>query len=593
MVSLGLDNSKFNSGLKDSEKKTSAFGKSINKVGGMIAGAFATSKVFAFFKTSFKLYGIQADAEAKLRAQIEANGKASAETLDDYKRFASGLQGITTVGDETTLKLLQIAESMGVSTQKSKEAATGAIGLSKAFGISLETALRGVVLAQNGQYEMLQRYIPTLRTANTDTERAAALQKAMADGMKIAMAEVETGVGKVQQLSNAWGDFQESVGGAIAESGFFTGLLKEMTNRVQKLTMSSADLKIEKAFQDIDIEGKNAEDRIKAINSWLEAEKRTRDELIKKNPYNVKFGDYQDSLKVTAALEKELERVRADQQKEKNEADKEEIRNIATISEEIKNLTALQQTSTGSRLIEINNEIQALNKEIETLKSLKYEAGEVKPIQLSAEIKPLEAPQIKLPKGKEYKLPTKITTAGTIAESEGFAATQEYLRQQLLETQNQINATAATTQAYGSILGSVGQIASVMGNDTAATFANVASQVISSVAQMLPALFGQSIAGATAAGAAVPFPGNLVAIASGIAGVVSAFSGIGGGHASAGGGTVTTIDTRRATSPAMNMNTQGRQVSSAQQKIQVEVVGKIDNKTIALANKQGTKDLRR
>ena len=39
-VSLGLDNSKFKGGLKQSEKETKSFGKSISKIGGMIAGAF-------------------------------------------------------------------------------------------------------------------------------------------------------------------------------------------------------------------------------------------------------------------------------------------------------------------------------------------------------------------------------------------------------------------------------------------------------------------------------------------------------------------------------------------------------------------------
>jgi len=161
----------------------------------------------------------------------------------------------------------------------------------------------------------------------------------------------------------------------------------------------------------------------------------------------------------------------------------------------------------------------------------------------------------------------------------------------LLGTQQQVLMTQNAMSAYGSVMGSVGQIATAMGDSTIATFANVASQVLSSVAQMIPALFSQSVGSAVASGAALPFPANLAAIASGVAGVVSAFSGIGGGSASS-GGSVTSINTRQFGGPDTN-NTSRRTANTQAQNINVEVTGTIKGKDIALANNQGQKQLKR
>lgn len=274
-----------------------------------------------------------------------------------------------------------------------------------------------------------------------------------------------------------------------------------------------------------------------------------------------------------------------------------EVRNKKNITAEIK---ALQQTSalyTGEDLIFTNQRIAALTNELNALKKLGLEIDKnatktgisgkqttlgSKAVDQSVKLPPLELPAIISPEG----------TVGESAQlnalliSDRVAADQEIVRNQLMQTQNAMN-------AYGSVMGSVGQIASAMGDSTIATFANVASQVISSVAQMMPALFSQSIGGAVAAGSSLPFPANLAAIAAGVAGVVSAFSGIGGGSASTGGGATTSIDTRGIQSPSTNNSNSGRIANAQSQNINVEVTGTIKGKDIALANNQGQKQLAR
>ena len=652
-VVLGLDNSKFKSGLKDSEKRTKSFGKTIGKIGGLIAGAFAVGKIVSFFKTSFKLYGIQEKAEQTLRAQIEANGKAAESTLDEYKKFASGLQNITTVGDETTLGLLQVAESMGATTDESKAAAKGAIGLSKAFGISLETAMRGVILANEGQFEMLQRYIPKLRTANTDVEKAAILQKAMADGMKIATAEASTSIGKIEQLSNTWGDLQESIGKAIAESNGFKDLLQGMTVVLNNVGKTAGNITFDSLSKGIALEVAKGGDELKLLQlaaqntskelkkleeegvpmvfgipvSFDQARKQRKaiqkerdilflankrigeietqnetSELVKRFDINNKSIDELKKLQQSFSSFTFGERKRqADlllpliesQLNARLDADGKEIRSIKVIAEELKNLKIDQQDATGSRLININQEIAALNNEITTLKKLGLEIDKnATKSGISGKITGLDSKAVSQGVGlPSLEIPATISAEGTVGASEQLesllisdkvAADQEEVRNQLLMTQNSMS-------AYGSVMGSVGQIASVMGESTIATFANVASQVISSVASMIPVLFGQSIAGTVANGALAPWFIAPAVIAAGIAGVVSAFAGIGGGSASSGGGaSVTSIDTRQFQTPTLN--NASRNIATTQpQPIELEGEFVLKATDMALLVKKGNK----
>ena len=210
---LGLDDKQFQKGLDKSKASANKFSSQIKKLGATIAGAFAVKKVFDFAKKSVEAAGIQEQAEAKLKAAIAANGKAVDETFKSHVAFAAQLQKVTTVGDETTIQLIQMAEAM--QSDAPQQAAQGAIALSKAYGMNLQAALKGVARAQEGDYQMLQRYIPALQTASTEAEKHAIFQKALADGFEIAKAEAQTGTGAIKQMHNALGDVMERIGNAL------------------------------------------------------------------------------------------------------------------------------------------------------------------------------------------------------------------------------------------------------------------------------------------------------------------------------------------------------------------------------------------
>jgi len=160
----------------------------------------------------------QEKADTRLAQALKNVNEYSEENFRLFKQQASAIQNITIVGDEQSEMLQTLALNMGINTKRLDEATRGAIGLSSAFssaGLSQETAMKGVALAYQGNFEQLQRYIPALRTTKDVTEKMAILQKAMADGFKMATEEAKSGAGQMQQFSNLVGDFKEEIGDLI------------------------------------------------------------------------------------------------------------------------------------------------------------------------------------------------------------------------------------------------------------------------------------------------------------------------------------------------------------------------------------------
>jgi len=89
---------------------------------------------------------------------------------------------------------------IGVTKDKLEEATKGAIGLSKAYEFDLQTAMKLVGMGLEGEYAMLSRNNVALRTAATESEKAAVFQKMLADGFEFAETKSKGFGGQLAQL---------------------------------------------------------------------------------------------------------------------------------------------------------------------------------------------------------------------------------------------------------------------------------------------------------------------------------------------------------------------------------------------------------
>lgn len=215
---IKADTSSIDKSTKQTETRIGKLGKALVAAFTGAAVVAGIRKLVSFLGEASEAAAVQESAVARLNAALEATGQAGGGAINELQDFASELQQITVVGDETTLSLLQTAINMGLTTDEAKTATQQAVALSRAYGIDLNTALIGVANTLQGQTSTLTRYIPSLKTATDETERLAILNEEAARALEVARKEVDTAAGSQQQLANAIGDTRELIGNYVNES---------------------------------------------------------------------------------------------------------------------------------------------------------------------------------------------------------------------------------------------------------------------------------------------------------------------------------------------------------------------------------------
>lgn len=204
--------------------------------GNLITGAF--NKVTAAAGQLFDLFitdGISAASEAeenfnKLAVALGNAGNFSEKAFQGLKDFASGLQNTTKFSDDAIISAASLLESLTrLDAEGLKGATTAAANLSAALGIDLETAVRAVGKAANGETGQLQKMGIEIRKGANDTEtfaNALAVLNSRFGGT--AAAQLNTFAGATARLQNIFNDLQEAVGGVITQNPVFVAVINSL-----------------------------------------------------------------------------------------------------------------------------------------------------------------------------------------------------------------------------------------------------------------------------------------------------------------------------------------------------------------------------
>lgn len=239
-VEIGANLSELQAGMK---RMTSLVKTSMSRVALSIKGSFATigRRIGSIFSgmikwakrltlafmalaavvgyKSIKAWQKQEDAERAVAAALRATGQEVDNNLVKLKEQAAAMQKVTRIGDETSLALAAVAIGYGVNADKADDAVKAALGLATKLGKDLNPQmLQYVVLAQQGEFTMLQRYIPALRKTEDAAEKFAIIQKFVAEGYQQAIELGDTQAGKLAKLRNAYGDVLEQIGRILTTS---------------------------------------------------------------------------------------------------------------------------------------------------------------------------------------------------------------------------------------------------------------------------------------------------------------------------------------------------------------------------------------
>lgn len=236
-----------NKSLKSVEKATLSVSRSVNGIGativkvnqavqlfgGIIRGV--SSAVGSFIDAAAR----QEDAVNNLNAALATSGEFSEGASQELQDFASALQQVTRFGDEAILEQLSLAKSFGATNEQAKQVTQASIELAAATGKSLTEANRQVAKTLGGFAGELGEVNPAIKALTSEQLRAGEAARVLLEQFGgTAQAQLNTFSGAVAQLSNTFGDFQETIGQFITQNPIVIALIREINKAIKDLDNS-------------------------------------------------------------------------------------------------------------------------------------------------------------------------------------------------------------------------------------------------------------------------------------------------------------------------------------------------------------------
>lgn len=175
--------------------------------------AAATAAV-AFMSSSIKAFAEQESAVSKLNQALKQQGIAGGSVSKELQAYASELQKTTGFADEQIIASEALTSSYGFNIQETKKLTQAAADLAVRFDMDLRTATIMVAKAATGSTDQLGRFGIKLKETSDPAQRFADTMNAIANvAGGAAKAQIGTMGGQLNQLSLAFNDLQERIGG--------------------------------------------------------------------------------------------------------------------------------------------------------------------------------------------------------------------------------------------------------------------------------------------------------------------------------------------------------------------------------------------
>jgi phage-related protein len=183
-------------------KRSEGLGGTMKKLGGVMAGVFASKQVFDWGKQALQAFADAEKSTARVNATLATMGSVGEKAKDAIQKLSNTAESVT--------KLFQRTGDL----TKAQELNALAMDLSRAKNIDLGTAtdLVGQVLAGNGK--VLKQYGIDIKDTATPLEALGLLHDKVA-GQAAAFAD--TTAGRMEVLNILMGNVQETFGGALAD----------------------------------------------------------------------------------------------------------------------------------------------------------------------------------------------------------------------------------------------------------------------------------------------------------------------------------------------------------------------------------------
>lgn len=253
LIKIGADSYEFQQKARQVEKGLGSLEKKLTSVGKSLSLKLS-APLAALGGVSLHLADVQAKAEAKVQQALKVTNQAVGYNFRQLSDYASELQGKTIFGDETildksTARLLAFTNITGenfkrmqalaldLATALEMDLGSASLQLGKALSdpaTKLSSLSRAGITFSKEQTEVIKKLTETGDIAKAQAMILDELERKFGGQ---AEAAARTGLGAVQQLKNAWGDFLERIGAAIMP--FATKIAGALSTVVQMLQSMS------------------------------------------------------------------------------------------------------------------------------------------------------------------------------------------------------------------------------------------------------------------------------------------------------------------------------------------------------------------
>jgi len=175
------------------------------------AAYFGANAILAGMKKSIELAKVQEQAEARLSAAFRGSTKA-------LRNYASELQKVTTFGDEVTISAMARLAAYTRDEEQIKKLIKVTQDFATLQEMDLVNAAELVGKSFGSSTNALSRYGIEVTGAAGSMERFTSVLEALikkAGGAAEAVAQTQAG--KLEQISNAWGDMLEPIGAGLTD----------------------------------------------------------------------------------------------------------------------------------------------------------------------------------------------------------------------------------------------------------------------------------------------------------------------------------------------------------------------------------------
>lgn len=247
-----IDNDQANQSIAKTDKQAQSSSNSMSsafkKVGTALVTAFSIAKIKQFGEACIDAYNVQVEAETKLETVMKQRMKASDDSIQSIKDYASELQNLGVVGDEVQLSgaqqlatfldtddalktLMPAMNNLAVQQNGVNVTSQNMVSIGNLMGKVMQgqtSALTKVGITFTDAQEKVLKY-------GNEQERASMLAQVITDNVGNMNEEMaKTDDGKIQQAKNTFGDLQEKIGGVISPlKADFYGVLGDIALKLQ------------------------------------------------------------------------------------------------------------------------------------------------------------------------------------------------------------------------------------------------------------------------------------------------------------------------------------------------------------------------